>query len=116
MLKKHFPPLLIVNLTLWLAACGGDVATNTKPEAFDVDKPVESWTLVWSDEFDGNSINSAKWNHEVNCAGGGNNERQCYTDSSENSFVADGILNIVALPAAEGAEKPYTFCALNHAK
>src|SRR5690606_15444517 len=52
--------------------------------------------LIWSDEFDGDAIDPAKWNHEENCWGGGNNEQQCYTDRAENSFVADGILTIKA--------------------
>ncbi len=54
------------------------------------------WELVWSDEFDGDAIDTSKWSHEVNCAGGGNNELQCYTARSENSYVADGKLHIVA--------------------
>lgn len=54
------------------------------------------WELVWSDEFDGTSIDTNKWNFEKNCWGGGNDEKQCYTDRAENSFVADGVLNIVA--------------------
>lgn len=54
------------------------------------------WSLVWSDEFDGTSIDSSKWSHEKNCTGGGNNELQCYTDRSDNSFVANGTLSIVA--------------------
>ncbi len=55
-----------------------------------------TWELVWSDEFDGTSIDSSKWGYEKNCWGGGNNEQQCYTDRPDNSFVADGVLNIVA--------------------
>ncbi|MEN9855978.1 MAG: hypothetical protein RLZZ157_1104, partial [Pseudomonadota bacterium] len=54
------------------------------------------WTLVWSDEFDGNAIDPAKWGHDIDCWGGGNNERQCYTASPVNSFVADGLLTIAA--------------------
>lgn len=54
------------------------------------------WTLVWSDEFEGAAIDTSKWSHEQNCTGGGNNELQCYTNRAENSFVADGKLNIVA--------------------
>ncbi|UZJ43375.1 family 16 glycosylhydrolase [Marinimicrobium sp. C6131] len=56
----------------------------------------ENWTLVWSDEFEGESINTENWSHEVNCAGGGNNELQCYTAREENSYVEDGHLHIVA--------------------
>ncbi len=55
-----------------------------------------TWELVWSDEFDGTTIDSSKWGYEKNCWGGGNNEQQCYTDRPVNSFVADGVLNIVA--------------------
>lgn len=91
-----------------LVGCGGDVATNTDSSKIDPTQPVSDWELVWSDEFDGSSIDANKWSHEVNCDGGGNNEKQCYTDSDENSFVSDGFLNIVALPAEEGADKPYT--------
>jgi beta-glucanase (GH16 family) len=55
------------------------------------------WTLVWNDEFSGNSIDKTKWEHEVNGDGGGNNELQYYTDFTENSFVENGMLIIQAL-------------------
>lgn len=54
------------------------------------------WELVWSDEFDGATIDNTKWGFEKNCWGGGNNEQQCYTDRPVNSFIEGGILNIVA--------------------
>jgi len=54
------------------------------------------WTLVWSDEFDGTAIDPAKWTHAVDCWGGGNEERQCYTDRTENSSVGNGMLAITA--------------------
>jgi beta-glucanase (GH16 family) len=99
---------IAVALTLSLAGCGGGAETNTDVAAVDVLTSTDDWRLVWSDEFDGTTIDTSKWSHEVNCEGGGNFEQQCYTDSSENSFVADGMLNIVAKPAEAGAEKPYT--------
>jgi len=56
------------------------------------------YQLAWSDEFDGSSINSQNWEHQVfGGAGTGNNELQYYTDRPENSYVADGYLHIVAL-------------------
>ncbi len=91
-----------------LIGCGGGATTSTDLNVVQPSEPVNDWELVWSDEFDGSSIDSNKWTHEVNCDGGGNNEAQCYTADSANSFVADGYLNIVALPAEQGAEKPYT--------
>ena len=62
----------------------------------DGDQDNTDWSLVWADEFDGNAIDPAKWSFEVDCWGGGNEERQCYTQRIENAFVADGMLSIVA--------------------
>lgn len=56
----------------------------------------EPWTLVWSDEFDGSSIDPARWSFEVDCWGGGNDERQCYTSSERNAALEDGKLVITA--------------------
>jgi len=54
------------------------------------------WNLVWSDEFSGSEIDVSKWSREVNGSGGGNNEKQYYTDRPENAFVNDGVLTIKA--------------------
>ena len=56
-------------------------------------------TLVWSDEFNGNSIDSSKWTCETGTGswGWGNNEQQYYTDRSKNVSVHDGALHITAL-------------------
>jgi beta-glucanase (GH16 family) len=59
--------------------------------------PLEGWSLVWNDEFDGSSIDQSKWEHEVNGWGGGNNELQYYTDRPENSYTENGALVIKAL-------------------
>jgi beta-glucanase (GH16 family) len=99
--------LIGLTVTLGLAGCGG-AATETKADIIDPQQPVSDWKMVWNDEFDASTINSQNWTHEVNCDGGGNQEKQCYTDSAENSYIQDGILNIVALPAAEGSALPYT--------
>ena len=55
------------------------------------------WQLVWSDEFDGDALDTSKWNYEMNCWGGGNNERQCYTDDTKNVSLQDGKLKITAI-------------------
>jgi beta-glucanase (GH16 family) len=60
-------------------------------------QPVKTgWDLVWSDEFSGAALDRTKWKPEISCWGGGNQERQCYTDRPENIVVADGILHLKA--------------------
>lgn len=65
-----------------------------------------SWKLVWSDEFAG-AANSApdpvKWNYDLGGGGWGNNERQVYTNSTNNAFQdGNGNLIIRAISANGG--------------
>lgn len=53
-------------------------------------------TLVWSDEFTGDDIDLQNWTYDLGASGWGNQELQNYTASSENSYVSDGNLFIVA--------------------
>lgn len=113
---KRLTHLLSITFSLLLAGligCGGGVSNESDFEAVNTSAPVNDWVMVWNDEFDGAQIDTSKWTHEVNCNGGGNQEQQCYTDSPDNSFVSNGVLNIVALPAEEGAALPYTSARLN---
>lgn len=105
---------LIPIFAIAMSGCGGgDTTTNTTVEPIDILVPSSGWEMVWSDEFDAASLDTSTWNYEINCEGGGNSEKQCYTDSAENLFLADGILNIVALPAQEGAQLPFTSARIN---
>ena len=77
-------------------------------------------TLVWFDEFDGNgAINSEKWFHQTELPAGGDwygGLLNHYTNRIENSFVKDGILNIVAKKEVfndQGEIKEYTSARLN---
>ncbi|MBY6038368.1 carbohydrate binding domain-containing protein [Fictibacillus nanhaiensis] len=65
------------------------------------------WTLTWSDEFNKPEIDSSKWTYDIGnwikdeegnyiSPGWGNNEKQYYTSSENNSFVKDGKLIIRA--------------------
>ncbi|WJG09197.1 family 16 glycosylhydrolase [Aliiglaciecola sp. LCG003] len=69
------------------------------------------WDLVWQDEFSSNVIDQSKWSYDIDCNGGGNQEKQCYTDDPENAFVDNGILKIVAKPA-DGQPLPYSSARL----
>ena len=73
-----------------------------------------SSTLVWSDEFNGNSIDASKWGFEIGTGsnGWGNNEQQYYTNRTDNAYVADGALHIRAKKEAYGG-KNYTSARLN---
>lgn len=54
------------------------------------------YTLAWSDEFNGNSVNTADWTYETGNNGWGNNELENYTNTTQNSFVSTGNLIIEA--------------------
>lgn len=57
------------------------------------------WVLNWSDEFEGTSLNTNNWNYDIGGSDGGgwgNNELQYYTNRTDNVYVSDGTLKIVA--------------------
>lgn len=57
----------------------------------------QNWVQIWSDEFDGSSLDFTKWEPEIGTGtwGWGNNELQYYTASPNNVFVDTGYLHIV---------------------
>lgn len=54
-----------------------------------------AYNLVWSDEFNGTSLNTNNWVYDTGGGGWGNNELEYYTSGS-NISVANGILSIIA--------------------
>lgn len=57
-----------------------------------------NWNIVWSDEFNGTSVNTNIWAYDIGNDGGwGNNELEYYTSSARNSYVSNGFLHIAAL-------------------
>ncbi len=83
-------------------------AEPAKTDSKSASKPDSHWKLVWSDEFDGDKIDRAKWDFDLGngfvaadgktfIAGWGNNELEYYTDRAENAFVKDGLLHIKAI-------------------
>lgn len=84
------------------------------------------WTQVWSDEFDGPAgarIDSTKWNYQTGdgckegICGWGNNEKEYYTDASENiALNGQGQLVITARRAPAGLTCYYGPCLYTSAK
>jgi beta-glucanase (GH16 family) len=80
----------------------------------------EGYSLIWVDEFDGSSINSGNWNYETGDgtdyglpAGWGNNEKQIYSSSSENSSIeTDEGASVLAITAREDNPGIYTSAKL----
>lgn len=73
------------------------IEKGTIRSAVNTPDETAGWKKVWSDEFDGNQIDPAKWDFDRDCWGGGNEERQCYTSDRKNAAVRDGKLVITAL-------------------
>lgn len=46
--------------------------------------PLKDYKLVWSDEFNGDTLNTNDWNIEINGNGNGNGELEYYTDHPAN--------------------------------
>ncbi len=67
------------------------------PEIITQNMSGENLTLVWSDEFDGTTIDTSKWTFDIGNWGWGNNELQYYTENRpENARIEDGNLVIEA--------------------
>lgn len=57
-----------------------EIRVRTSSEGTGSEDAPEGYRLVWSDEFDGNTLDESIWNIEVNGSGGGNNELQYYCE------------------------------------
>jgi beta-glucanase (GH16 family) len=80
----------------------------------------EGYTLVWSDEFNGESIDASKWVYETGDgtdyglpAGWGNEEKQIYTNDVTNSFISmDEGNSVLAITALKSGADDYTSAKL----
>jgi len=72
------------------------------------------YQLVWQDEFNGNKLDTSKWQYENHCQPQ-NNEMQCYTPRESNVYVKDGYLNVEAKPETGylNSNKKYTSGRIN---
>ena len=107
---------LFALLLLGLFACD-----EVEPPIDPKEPDFEGYTLAWSDEFNGSSINDLNWVHELGDgtayglpAGWGNSELQLYTNAVENSYIeedADGVSALV-IAATESSSGDYNSAKL----
>ncbi len=76
--------------------------------------------LIFSDEFNGSSLDQSKWSYETGngcpgLCGWGNGEREYYTNSAQNVSVSGGFLNITARhqPNFQGSGADFTSGKIN---
>jgi hypothetical protein len=97
--RQHLVGLFFL---FFIASCGNDdgEAVNSSNNPDDSASDKYGMSLIWSDEFDyDGSVDNLKWHHQVIPIMGSswaNGEVQHYTDRTQNSFVSDGTLKIVA--------------------
>ena len=59
-------------------------------------RPTSTWELVWSDEFDGEQLDNAKWSPNIWAPRKVNDEDQAYTPRQKNLRIENGNLVIEA--------------------
>jgi len=70
---------------------------ETTPVVLTQNTVGKDWKVVWSDEFDGNDVDTTKWTYDIGNWGWGNGELQYYTvGRKENARIEDGNLIIEA--------------------
>jgi len=97
-----------------LAQQGGQFDLKNKENLVDSDTPEHhavnpNWKLVWSDEFNDPAIDTSKWSFEIDGKGGGNGEKEYYTDDPGNAHIEDGCLVITAVKGGEYQGKKHAF-------
>ena len=97
------------------------ISCNTSIKKSKKDVIENSYSLIWSDEFNQNNlkVDSSKWFMETIAPNNGswyNNELQHYTDRLDNAFVSEGTLKIIAKKekyTSSGTTQDYTSARLN---
>ena len=64
--------------------------------------PYGSYNIVWSDEFNGTSVNPKTWTYDTGNSGWGNSELEYYTSRTNNALEAGGYLHLIAQKESYG--------------
>ena len=107
-------PLAVVLAGIGAASLAG-CDNSVEQVVPDAQETPDGWELVWSDEFDGDAVDPARWDTQLgngcpNLCGWGNGEFQNYT--AENAVVSDGTLKITAEQEINGTDTTYTSARL----
>lgn len=94
-MRRKLSKLLAMTLAaaVMTTLCGNWNTTPVQAKTA-VQADAEGYSLLWSDDFSGKTLDTGKWNYELHEPGWVNNELQRYTDSSKNVYVKDGNLVI----------------------
>lgn len=104
-MKRLFSRLVIISVMLiTLLSCKekekkvNNAISNQNLETY---QPGLDWDLVWSDEFEIDTIDVNNWNYQVEEAGRFNDEWQRYTNSNENAYIDNNCLVIKAIHVSD---------------
>ena len=71
-------------------------AASTASTAALPDVVANGYKMTFSDEFDGDTLDTTKWGYQYGCFDPGQRSQAQYTDSTDNVSVRDGYLNLTA--------------------
>jgi len=97
-----------VNSTLGTAKATGTIVNTdllylpTDTTGYETAASYPGYHLAWSDEFNGNSLNTTNWGYDLGGSGWGNQELENYTNRTQNVFVSAGHLIIEARQESYG--------------
>jgi beta-glucanase (GH16 family) len=98
---------------------GGSTTTGSGSNGGSTYPTNGTWTLKWSDDFngtDGSSPDSTKWAFDTGGSGWGNNELETYTSRTQNAQVQGGNLVITTMKedytGTDGVLRHYTSARL----
>lgn len=98
--SKKMVMILFTAFLLLSGSCNKPVSADIKPSGISTSiaaataAATTTYQLVWSDEFNGSTVNTADWKFETGGGGWGNNEKEYY--QAANATVSNGSLMITA--------------------
>jgi beta-glucanase (GH16 family) len=100
--SKTTPLIAALSLACASIASGQSIPTTTG----------QQWVSTWSDEFNNGNADLTGWSYDLGGGGWGNNEKEVYTNSTQNVSVSTtagvGALHIDAIATGTGANQTYT--------